>query len=161
MRRAAGRSQSPSATSIHRSGAGWSESHLHQFSAGGLVIGAPEFDENRFNRHRTFEATEISLHDLVFLGQEPGVILYEYDFGDSWIHAIEFDTPVILERGGAYPVLLGGSRARPPEDVGGPEGYERFLSSTLYVHAAKQRACAIRSMRVGDILCGSRSGGER
>jgi site-specific recombinase XerD len=36
-----------------------------------------------------------------------------------------------------------------------------YLSSTLYVHAAKQRACAIRSMRVWDILCGSRSGGER
>jgi hypothetical protein len=38
---------------------------------------------------------------------------------------------------------------------------ERELSSTLYVHVAKQSACAIRSMRIGGILCGSRSGGER
>jgi hypothetical protein len=35
------------------------------------------------------------------------------------------------------------------------------LTSTLYVHAAKQSACAIRSMRIGGILCVSRSGGER
>lgn len=108
---------------------GWTDSHLHQFSAGGLVIGAPEFDEDTFSRHRTFEATEIFLHDLIFLGQEPGLVLYEYDFGDSWIHAIEFDTPVILERGGIYPLLLGGERAAPPEDVGGPGGYERFLEA--------------------------------
>jgi hypothetical protein len=41
------------------------------------------------------------------------------------------------------------------------ENIEAVLSSTLYVHAAKQSACAIRSMRIGGILCVSRSGGER
>ena len=36
---------------------GWTDSHLHQFVVGGLVIGAPEVDQER----KILEATEIAL----------------------------------------------------------------------------------------------------
>ena len=108
---------------------GWTNSHLHQFSAAGIVIGAPEFDRSGLNRHRTFEATDVSLSDLIFLQNHSGVIFYEYDFGDSWIHAILFEEPVILQSGNKYPLLLEGKRSGPPEDCGGPHGYQSFLEA--------------------------------
>jgi hypothetical protein len=39
---------------------GWTDSHLHQFVVGGLVVGAPEVDRDR----KILEATEIALRDL-------------------------------------------------------------------------------------------------
>jgi hypothetical protein len=66
---------------------GWTDSHLHQFNVGGLTIGAPEFDEDGLSDHRIFEASEVRLQDLTFTYDEdpPLSILYEYDFGDSWL----------------------------------------------------------------------------
>jgi hypothetical protein len=45
---------------------GWTDSHLHEFNVGGLIVGAPEFDEDGLSDHQTFEATEVWLRDLVF-----------------------------------------------------------------------------------------------
>ena len=67
---------------------GWTDSHLHHFIAGGLTIGAPEFDEDALLDVRTCEASEIRLQDLTFPREEDSTlrILYEYDFGDDWQH---------------------------------------------------------------------------
>jgi len=40
---------------------GWTDSHLHQFVVGGLVVGAPEFDEEELGNRKILEATEIAL----------------------------------------------------------------------------------------------------
>ena len=69
----------------------WTDSHLHQFIVGGLVIGAPEFDDDGLNDHQTFEATEVLLRDLDLDNIPQPRILYEYDFGDRVIGAPEFD----------------------------------------------------------------------
>ncbi len=52
---------------------------------------------------------------------------YEYDFGDSWEHAIEIEE--ILERPADFsgPVCLAGESACPPEDCGGTPGFEDIL----------------------------------
>ncbi|MBL8699438.1 MAG: plasmid pRiA4b ORF-3 family protein [Alphaproteobacteria bacterium] len=108
----------------------WTDSHLHHFIVGGLVIGAPEFDEDGFNEYTTLEATEIKLTDLLIRYDEKLRIRYEYDFGDSWRHEIEIeelapaDTPA-----GPLPICIAGARHRPPEDVGGPNGYFEFLEA--------------------------------
>jgi hypothetical protein len=50
----------------------------------------------------------------------------EYDFGDGWEH------DVVVEGKGTgtpIPVVLAGRRRCPPEDVGGPWGYEEFLAA--------------------------------
>lgn len=106
---------------------GWTDSHLHQFIVGGLVIGAPEFDEDGYNRHQTFEATEVFLRDLVLDDLDAPKILYEYDFGDSWRHWICFESQLPEAVGETYPLLVDGSRSAPPEDVGGTLGYAEFL----------------------------------
>ena len=54
---------------------------------------------------------------------------YEYDFGDGWEHTItveaEFRTPHALK----FALCLAGENACPPEDVGGPGGFEYFLEA--------------------------------
>lgn len=53
--------------------------------------------------------------------------LYEYDFGDSWLHEVVLEAHVPAPK--KLPICLGGERACPPEDVGGPHGYEEFLAA--------------------------------
>jgi hypothetical protein len=108
---------------------GWTDSHLHQFIVGGLVIGAPEFDEDRLSNHQTFEATKVFLHDLDLYHMPNPRILYEYDFGDSWEHWIEIENQVPRQDGVTYPLCTDGARHRPPEDVGGAGGYANFLEA--------------------------------
>jgi hypothetical protein len=55
--------------------------------------------------------------------------VYEYDFGDSWEHAIVVEKIVPPEAGVKYPRCLKGKRACPPEDVGGIWGYANFLEA--------------------------------
>jgi hypothetical protein len=108
---------------------GWTDSHLHQFVVGGIVVGAPEFDADGYNRHRTFDAGEVFLRDLVLDDLGAAKILYEYDFGDCWRHWITLDSRLTEAAGEAYPLLVDGRRSAPPEDAGGPLGYMEFLEA--------------------------------
>ena len=78
--------------------------------------------------------------DLDDIADEEGVTLrdalgakktftYVYDYGDDWRHKVKVEKVVTLgapiERG----VCIGGENACPPEDVGGPPGYEEFLAA--------------------------------
>ena len=114
---------------------GWTDSHLHEFNVGGLIVGAPEFDEDGLSDHQTFEATEVWLRDLVFPhsrydGDETLTILYTYDFGDNWRHHMVMRR-IPAQSGTKYPRCIAGKRSRPPEDVGGPSGYFGFLEAWL------------------------------
>ena len=55
--------------------------------------------------------------------------LYEYDFGDGWLHEILFEGRPQAEPGQQFPLCLEGRRACPPEDVGGVWGYTEFLEA--------------------------------
>jgi len=110
---------------------GWTDSHLHQFIIGGVVYGAPEFDEDGLADHRTFEATELRMVDFVFPHypeEQVITIRYEYDFGDNWRHQIRMEEHP-REEGVTYPRCIAASRSGPPEDVGGPYGYADFLEA--------------------------------
>jgi hypothetical protein len=107
---------------------GWTDSHLHQFDVGGLTYGAPEFDEDGGTDRQTFEASSVRLADFAIPYDAPLIIVYEYDFGDSWTHVIEMTTTP-RETGVKYPRCIAGSRAGPPEDVGGASGYADFLDA--------------------------------
>ena len=54
---------------------------------------------------------------------------YEYDFGDGWEHTVTLKAIAEAETGLAYPRLIDALRACPPEDVGGPLGYEEYLEA--------------------------------
>jgi hypothetical protein len=107
---------------------GWTDSHLHQFDIGGLTYGAPEFDEDGWTDRQIFEASSVRLADFTIPYDAPITIVYEYDFGDSWTHVIEM-AAAPREAGVKYPRCIAGSRAGPPEDVGGTSGYADFLEA--------------------------------
>jgi Plasmid pRiA4b ORF-3-like protein len=46
--------------------------------------------------------------------------LYEYDFTDGWEHQVWVERFIPPEQAPLYPMCIGGSRAAPPEDCGGP-----------------------------------------
>jgi hypothetical protein len=102
---------------------GWTNSHLHSFTIDGTLYGMQvedypdeELDETE---HTVFVALRGNLRRFV----------YEYDFGDSWIHEVVVEdvtwSPSVLK----YGVCLDGGGACPPEDVGGTGGYAQFLNA--------------------------------
>jgi hypothetical protein len=102
---------------------GWTDSHLHQFEAGGVLYGTsdPEFGFRRESESRT-------TLDRV-LRRPKDRMKYEYDFGDGWEHDILLEAIIPNEPGGMYPRVEAGKRACPPEDVGGVHGYVGFLEA--------------------------------
>jgi hypothetical protein len=98
---------------------GWDNSHLHQFETPLGYIADPTFglEEAESSRKTTLQSV---------LSGPRSHIRYEYDFGDGWDHQIllekvvELDDPVLA-------LCLGGARACPPEDCGGPWGYANLL----------------------------------
>lgn len=99
---------------------GWTDSHMHAFRLGMEQYGAPsrEFPD-MFKNERT-----IRLDQLVGEGKK---LIYEYDFGDGWEHEIKVEKILPAEKGKRYPTCPAGKRACPPDDCGGPWGYEHLL----------------------------------
>lgn len=102
---------------------GWTDTHLHNFEQRGAYWGVPdeEFEEMA-------DEGKVSVGNvLVRVGDS---MTYTYDFGDDWRHKILLER--VLPAGAiSRPVCLGGRRHRPPEDVGGPSGYQEFLNASL------------------------------
>ncbi|MBC8391421.1 MAG: DUF1841 family protein [Deltaproteobacteria bacterium] len=53
--------------------------------------------------------------------------LYTYDFGDDWRHAVVLEKILPKVKDATYPLCIKGKRACPPEDCGGPWGYQDLL----------------------------------
>src|SRR3972149_4358279 len=101
---------------------GWTNSHLYLFHVGGKVYGepSPEWESE------VQDSTRTTLEEIVF--EEDTPFLYEYYLGDSWMHEITLQRTLEAE-GKESPRCTGGARACPPEDCGGPSGYEYFLEA--------------------------------
>lgn len=121
---------------------GWTNSHLHQFH---------EEDGRRYAIPTPYDdfAAPVIDERKVLLGEafdrDKKVIAYEYDFGDSWMHGVEFEKRVdseafeypfesFVEKGrGVFSgkeraaVCIGGERNGPPEDCGGMPGFIELL----------------------------------
>jgi hypothetical protein len=106
---------------------GWWDYHLHEFQIGGLSFGDIELSSEREfeGDPRTLDEQQVQLLDFSRL--HPIRFVYVYDFGDDWVHAVEFERSLVLEPAPRGASCIDGARARPPEDVGGPGGYENFL----------------------------------
>ncbi len=108
---------------------GWTDSHLHAFRIGSpadedqVEIGIPDPD-GEYNVVPGWER-EVTRHFVKPRNQ----VFYEYDFGDSWQHAIVLERILAAEPTVTYPCCLDGERRCPPEDVGGPDGFEDFLDA--------------------------------
>jgi hypothetical protein len=61
--------------------------------------------------------------------EEKSKFIYEYDFGDSWKHELRIEKILQGSDVKKAPICLKGSRACPPEDIGGIWGYVDFLEA--------------------------------
>jgi hypothetical protein len=62
------------------------------------------------------------------LTAEGDSMVYVYDFGDNWRHEVVLEKIAPSDAAASpKPVCLAGERRCPPEDVGGPSGYQEFL----------------------------------
>lgn len=106
---------------------GWMNAHLWEFELDGRRYGPPiDFG---FDDDRVYNAANARLTKLRDMGV--GAFLYTYDMGDDWAHRVEvvelFDAAPDL----ALPRFIEGRWRRPPEDVGGPPGFENFLDALV------------------------------
>ena len=103
---------------------GWTNSHLYAFHADGMSWGVldPYFADAMGDVSKT------RLYDIV---RDTGAktIRYIYDFGDNWEHVIKLEKWVESTTTEGLPLLLDAKGRCPPEDVGGPPGYELFLAA--------------------------------
>jgi len=99
---------------------GWTNSHLHLFHDGKY-----EYSPREFEVEETIDSRSVKLNEI--LTGENQAILYEYDFGDGWVHDIVLEKIIEEEEKGQIPRCIGGERNCPPEDCGGMGGYEELL----------------------------------
>lgn len=100
---------------------GWTNSHLYQFDTGKAHFGEPDPEHGMEMR----DAKRAKLNQVA--PKEKLKFVYEYDFGDTWLHEILVEAILPAEPGVQYPVCLSGRRACPPEDCGGIGGYAHLL----------------------------------
>ena len=100
---------------------GWSGYHLYEFEAAGQAFG-PVSDEYE---NDVLDAGQHTLADIATVG---GRFTHQYDLGDGWEHRVDVES--VSEVGGKpRAACIAGENACPPEDVGGPYGYEDFLAA--------------------------------
>jgi hypothetical protein len=108
---------------------GWTNSHLHHFQIGEQLYGDPMLMQENFAEMGYEDSTSTKLSNILPKSGKRFGLEYEYDFGDGWRHEVLFEGCVRAERGKRYPICIEGVRACPPEDVGGPWGYQEFLEA--------------------------------
>ncbi len=107
----------------------WLDYHLHQFEVGDRIYGSPKQGDGDFGEKHLYSDRNIKLGALLDRGVQR--FIYRYDFGDDWEHVITVEQITDPEDGVEYPILVDGARRAPPEDCGGPPGFEAFLEAML------------------------------
>jgi hypothetical protein len=102
---------------------GWTDSHLHQFECNGELYVERNPDYPSLGR----DERQYRLNQL--LRKEKDWLRYEYDFGDCWIHKVQLEKKLPAVSADEQPRCLRGKQACPPEDCGGPWGYQELLAS--------------------------------
>lgn len=99
---------------------GWEDRHLHEWRIGDVYYGPdPEDDEVE-------DESDVTLAELA---PEDSAIRYDYDLGDGWEHLVEVVSVEPYDATVPPVAVLDGARAAPPEDSGGPSGYEHLLDA--------------------------------
>ncbi len=99
---------------------GWTNTHLHQFVKDNTIYAQQDEENSEF----VTDYRKLRLNQILTRVKES--IRYEYDFGDGWEHKIVLEK-ILQDYKDKYPVCLAGKRDCPPEDCGGPFGYQRLL----------------------------------
>jgi hypothetical protein len=103
---------------------GWTNSHLYEIRIGDVGWGEP--DPDGFYDGPLDAKTAKLASTLADAGRK--TFKYIYDFGDGWDHTIKVEKIAPDIAGPTY-LLLDAVGRCPPEDCGGPPGYERLLKT--------------------------------
>ncbi len=101
---------------------GWENYHLHVFEAGKIRYGIRDRDDFT---DQTLPEAKVEISEV--LRRKGAKLMYWYDFGDDWYHRITLEAVSEPDPEVAYPRVLEGARGCPPEDCGGPFGYDRLF----------------------------------
>lgn len=118
---------------------GWENEHMYAFSPLGygsnpMIEINPENDANDFfsspsrNPTQSMDAAKTKLSSI--FKKEGQTYVYIYDFGDDWIHKITLEKIDETDNSSSA-TLLNGKGACPPEDCGGPWGYEELKEAII------------------------------
>jgi len=101
---------------------GWQNCHPFEFEAGGKTWGLVDRDSTE----NPLPAETVALADIVPLGP---TFRYNYVFGEDWQHDVTIESVSNAQAGAIYPQLLDAQGRCPPEDIGGPAGYDAYLQA--------------------------------
>jgi hypothetical protein len=101
---------------------GWENDHLYQFVKGKTFYSP---DDGISDELIDVEYEDTKISDL--LKKEKDKIIYEYDFGDGWVHDIILEKTLSDDKL-KNPICIDGKMACPPEDCGGIWGYANMLN---------------------------------
>ncbi|MBS9525241.1 plasmid pRiA4b ORF-3 family protein [Litoribacter alkaliphilus] len=109
----------------------WDDIHFYLFSD---KRDHPKYKTGRVDHckvdNEIDDAENTLLKEEFFIKRNAAPFWYLYDLGDEWFHEITFEKLTLSDRK-AYegsPVLLEAVGNCPPEDIGGPAGYQYFLT---------------------------------
>jgi hypothetical protein len=111
---------------------GWTDFHLHRFIIHGKSYGISRIGGTWF----ADDPNKVRLCDLHL--RERQRFVYEYDFGDLWQHEIRVEEKLPLEPKRTYPICIGGARATPPEDCGGPWAFMELRQQYSFYSIAER-----------------------
>lgn len=119
---------------------GWSNSHMHRFVIRRKSYSDPSFElDDLEGDPPVADEHRFALADVA--GEPERRFTYEYDFGDSWVHSIRVRDLRDAEAGeSATALCTAGASACPPEDCGGPWGYQNLLDVVIDPKNEEQRA---------------------
>jgi hypothetical protein len=96
---------------------GWDDEHLNRFEIRGREYAVYRDGGGMMG----IDARRVRLGDVHLRRLERFV--YEYDFGDSWIHDLRLEATLPVNPRKTYPVCVAGKCPAPPEDSGGPSAF--------------------------------------
>jgi len=107
---------------------GWAGGHMHEFRTADRHFGIPD-PEDRSMGMQVENERSIRLSSV--LRRAGAKLIYTYDFGDNWEHAVVLEKllPAQLSLDLEYPICIDGKLACPPDDCGGIPGYYELIEA--------------------------------
>lgn len=105
---------------------GWENCHLHEFLIDRRIYSVPDPDDAMYER-KVIDERRKRLRDVV--SRVGTRLVYVYDFGDDWRHDLQLEAILLPDPDQQYSCCVAGERRGPPEDVGGPPGYQDYLEA--------------------------------
>ena len=105
---------------------GWSDVHLNRLHIHGKDFGVYHDGGISFSDN----PEKVPLSAFSFRTRER--FLFEYDFGDAWLHEIRIEKRLSLDPKRTYPVCIDGKHAAPPENFGGALAYMQMRQELKY-----------------------------